>query len=384
MQKVTIVSQFFGTSGYASHTRQLARALHDVGVDVHIDTQGVQGWERTVDDTELSWITKKTDIEDRTMIFIGVPPFWRMALADNPKRFIGFLVWEGSKIPDYWLPYLLDERVDQIWVPSHHVKEAIHNTFANAVKEKVEEIEGAKFASVTELKKVRVVPHGVNPKLFKPQEKKERPFTFLCNKGWNGSIWDRGGLQYAMRAFKEEFKKEENVRMLVKINPAYIPHPDKKAWLHASMGALGLPEDGATLQITFDEIPYNKLPEFYGEGDVLVNSTRCEGFGLPGLEAHACGLMTISTGFGGQLDYMSEFTDLYTDYTLEEVKQDIMYEGISWGVPSIAHLRKQMRWCFTYPELVAEKGSAAVKATSEWSWAKTGEKALKCLGELSE
>ena len=91
MNKINIIGDYFGTSGYSVHTQQLSQALSELGCDVRVDCMKPQGWERLVSDMGLNMLTKDYDSE-ATSIFIGTPPSWRLALADNPKKFIGFLV----------------------------------------------------------------------------------------------------------------------------------------------------------------------------------------------------------------------------------------------------------------------------------------------------
>jgi len=384
--KVRIIGPYFGSTGYSVHVRGLASGLLAAGADVRVSSQLPNDYARWCTDAEMKMLTTQPE-KDETVIFIGTPPFWRASLSDKPARFIGFLVWEGDRIPKGWLKYVLDERVDQIWVPSQHVFEAVQNTIKEAVKNHVEEIPGAKFESLTNLGKVMIVPHGHDTTVFNclrgslayEDARKKRPFTFLCNKGWVHPTEDRGGVQYTIRAFKEEFREDENVRLLVKVNPAYVQAPDKNAWIQAMLQANGLLGFGPAVNITTDYLDNNGMKAFYGDGDVFVSSNRCEGFNLPGLEAKACGLPTIQTGFGGQTDYMVDGTDWSIPFELAEVKHDLQYEEVSWATPSIPELRRIMRYAFEHQDEVADRGYKAAKEAASWTWADTGRKAMSFL-----
>lgn len=364
--KINIIGNIFGSSGYDIHTRSIANALHQEGAEVRIDCPKPDGWQRNVNDAELVMLKREFD-EEYISIMIGTPPFWKFGIADNPKKFIGYLVWEGDKIPTYWLEYLLDTRVDEIWVPSQHTKDAIINTL------NFEEQPNSDFSIQ---KKIKIIPHGVDLSLFSPAAKKEkRPFTFVCNKGWRGGMEDRGGIQYALKAFSEEFTDDEDVRLIIKLNPSYL---GPKFNLKQELERINVPpKDNIFFNTT--EVIYQALPEFYRQGDVFVSATRAEGFGLTGLEAQACGLPTIQTGYGGQIDYMSKDFDAYIKYELEEVKGDINYEGIKWAIPSIEHLKSLMREFYEHREMKIEPLDR-----SEWSWRKSAKKALKYLGELDK
>lgn len=370
--KVRIHGQYFGVTGYAAHTRGLTRGLHDNGVDVRVSSQLPEQWGRYCNDEEVKWLSTAPD-KDETVIVIGLPPVWRYALSDRPKRFIGCLIWEGSKIPEYWLEYLLDERVEQVWVPSRHVRDAIDLAASCSV------LSTEELSVLTA--KVHVVPHGVDLGVFRPMKKdSKRPFTFIANKGWVDAVNDRGGLQYALKAFHEEFGVDEDVRFVVKINPAYVQVSNVENWVKGMLEKIGIVEKKAPILVTMNEFPEEQMPLFYRDGDVFVCTTRCEGFNIPGLEAHACGLPTIQTAYGGQLDYMNEDTDYYVDYLLCGVSHDVLYEEADWAVPDIMSIRNHMRHCFNNRQEVREYGQRAAESSSGWSWFYTGTLAKKLLG----
>ena len=55
---------------------------------------------------------------------------------------------------------------------------------------------------------------------FYPDKKEENDkLIFIANKGWSQGIHDRGGMQWLIKAFSEEFTKDDNVELRLKINP---------------------------------------------------------------------------------------------------------------------------------------------------------------------
>ncbi len=233
--KINIIGNLLGIDGYSNHTKGLVNALYKINPDIKLDIPLQQGWEQQVNDAELAMIKNIHGTPDVT-IAIATPPFWRICLGDKTKHFIGFLVWEGDKIPKYWIEYLMDERVDQIWVPSLHTKDAICQTFRESASTE-------DYMSDYH-KKIKIVPHGYDPEIFNRHQVKipsfkeqlddriskdessclpnTTPFKFIVNKGWRGGMEDRGGVQYVLQAYANEFKKDENVELLLKLNPSYI------------------------------------------------------------------------------------------------------------------------------------------------------------------
>lgn len=364
--KINIVGSILGQTGYDSHCRQLANHLYELNPDIKLDVPLPPDYVRYVNDGELNMITKESRIPDVT-IAITTPPFWRLALADNCKKFVGFCVWEGDKIPEYWIYYLLDERVDQIWVPSQHTKDAIMN-IAKGGGESLELFE-----------KIKIIPHGVDLSKFYPKKvERDKKFTFICNKGWKGGYEDRGGVAYILKAFAEEFKEDEEVQLIVKLNPAYI----NPIQLREEMNKLNLPKNRATIKINSDNIDYNKLVDLYNEGDVYVCAQRADAFNIPGIEAMACGLSTLQTGYGGQCDYMTPKNSHYINYKLEEVKGDVMYEGIKWATPDLEDIKKKMRYIFENKKETEKKGKQALKDAKKWTWHNSAKSALTFLKKI--
>jgi glycosyltransferase involved in cell wall biosynthesis len=367
--KLNIVGSILGSSGYDSHTRNLFNHLYKLNSDIKLDVPLTQDYLNYVNDAELEAIKKPYRVPDTT-IAIMTPPQWRLALADKTKKFIGYCVWEGDKIPKFWIEYLLDDRVDQIWVPSLHTWRAIINTI-----DKMEWNDDIPTEEIIK-EKLRIIPHGVNTELFIPKEKEDnKTFNFLCNKGWRGHEEDRGGVQYVLRAFTEEFSKDENVSLDLHVNPAYINPVMVKTY----MDNLKLDKDSPPIKVSASNIPYNKLPALYQNADCYVCATRAESFGLDTAEAMACGVPVITTGYGGQIEHMDSSCSELIDYKLEEVKGDIMYEGIKWATPDIKHLRELMREAFDNQETVRVMGKSARKFIKDFTWDNTAQIALGLL-----
>ena len=189
---------------------------------------------------------------------------------------------------------------------------------------------------------------------------------------------DRGGVGYVLKAFCEEFKKDEPVELLLKLNQAYL-HPNM---LHAKIDELNLSKDRPPIKICMTEMPYKKLPEIYCQGDVYVCAQRADAFNLCGLEAMGCGLPTIQTGFGGQTDYTDDGNGWTINYAIFDVKNDIIYEGIKWAIPAIDHLRAHMRYAYENKKETKEKGEQALKDAQYWTWDNSAKKAMSFLNEL--
>lgn len=354
MKKINIVSPIFDQCGYSRHGRSLANACHKAGIDVRLETTKPDQWERFSTDAEFKMITKPFD-STRTSIMIGQPAFWRLESAKKSGSFFGFCVWEGDKIPSYWHEFLNNSMVDKILVPSQHTKDAILNSRKPYMKDLV----------------IETIPHGVDTKVFYPESKfdtKEQPFTFVANKGWSEGLYDRGGIQFLLQAFTEEFSEDESVCLKLKINSTY----NKPDWnLKDEITKLKLKKNKNVL-VTMDMIDDDALRHFYNEGDVFVSPSMAEAFNLPCLEAMSCGLPVITTKFGGQSDFVNDKNGWLIDKgSLEYWSKDIIYEDTKWFKPDIKQIQKLLRYCYEHHNEVKEKGSEALKTAKEWTWEAT-------------
>ncbi len=345
--KYEIVGNIFDTSGYSIHTRELFNALAKIA-DVKLTTAVIPDWYRFVNDKELEAI-KKDDEEERIKIIITTPNYWK--LHTNAKRNWVYLVWEGDKIPKSWIEECLNPDIEYIFVPSYHTSTAIKNT--------LETMKDTKVSGVSILQlivdKIKVIQHGVDLKKFYPHSpagksgepvegSPRRPFTFLANKGFR-NMQDRGGIQYLIQAYLEEFTKEDNVKLILKINPAYGFNPELVKQCMENSNAKS--KESPIISVNAENIEYNKLVDLYNQCDVFVSPTRAEAFNIPCLEAMACGKPVITTDFGGQTDYCTKETGWIIGGQMEEVMFDVQYEGIKWLTPDLKQLRKALREAYT-------------------------------------
>ena len=229
--------------------------------------------------------------------------------------------------------------------------------------------------------KIKIVSHGVDIDLFKPIKRKpNEDFTFVANKGFAKGIDDRGGIQWLIKAYCEEFTGDDKVALSVKINPSYcgpgwnIQHEIQKLNV--------IKENMPKMSVNHGFISPKEIAKMYQDADIFVSATMGEGFNLPGLEAMSCGLPTIQTGFGGQTDYMTERDSWYIDFDLVQAPNDIMYEEVKWGLPDVPHLRKLMRYCYENRDECAKRGIEARKTAEKWTWDITAKNAIKFLEEV--
>jgi len=362
--KINLYGDIFGQTGYNRHTRSLANALFELGFDVRLDTAKPPQWERECNDAEFNMCTKEFD-PDCITIMIAQPQYWNIALAAKPKKFYGFCVWEGDVVPEYWVKFLTDRRVDGIFVPSQHTKDAILKVYKQLSK------------------KIHIIPHGYNPAIFYPEEKPtSKVLTFSANKGWSQGLYDRGGLQWLIKAFSQEFNNKDKVELKIKINPVY----NNPEWnIKKEISALKLDRiNKAKIYTTCNLISDDALRHFYNEGDVFVTTSMGDAFNLPVIEAMACGLPVCATYFGGQ----SDMVDNKNGWVIKQGKlvhwsKEPAYEETKWFKPNISGIRKKLRYIYDHQEQIKKKREKVLSEAPNWTWLQTAKKIKKLLSNLN-
>lgn len=364
--KLNICGNPFGTSGYAAHTRGLAKGLIELGEDVALESFAFPGNNWKLMCPEVLHTPMERNYSKENNVIINLPEYAQIKSGDRCKSIHQYAVFEGTKIPKYWVETLNQPYITSVLVPSEHNKIAVQAAGVN--------------------KPIHVIPHGYDPEVFHPKEttRDNDTFRFLFVGGWKDGERDRKGLDVLMRAFAEEFKPDEKVDLIVKINGAYGDLRQIEYNLHA----LNLPpkEQRRNIQVTFfkdDQQEYTDkdIAELYHISDCFVMPSKGEAFGLPVLEAMACGIPAIVTGYGGQLDFVNHENGYIINVESMEpaTGEFFLYEQAQWAKPNKEHLRRLLRHAFEHQDEVKQKGKKALETAQNYTWKKSAEKLLKLI-----
>lgn len=275
---------------------------------------------------------------------------------------IGYTVWETTRVPRSWVPGL--NSLDDVWTVSEHSKKAI---LASGVD-----------------KDVKIVPEGVDTTIYnnyvEPHQKDPKSFIFLAVMKWE----KRKNPALLLEAFAEEFKPDENVRLAVQMFNPFMRDFD----IYKMLYSLNLGKHAPIISLP----PVKEraeLAKYYKTADCFVFPTSGESWGLPPIEALACGTPVITTDWGGCLEYMKKDHGWLIDVDHMEEPNDGMFfipkefdEGNEWAVPSKDSLKEHMRYAFENPDECKKKGgkNSYMYVNDNFTWKKAGEKAKKLLG----
>jgi glycosyltransferase involved in cell wall biosynthesis len=208
------------------------------------------------------------------------------------------------------------------------------------------------------------VPHGVNTRVYRPHDKKaireaggfpEDAFLVgmvAANKGRPS----RKSFAEVFQAFGRFSEKHDNAFLYLHthIDPNYAGGENIPALLESC----GIPQDRVRIadqySMGFSPYSHESMAHLYSALDVLVNPAKGEGFGIPVLEAQACGVPVIVTDFTA----MKEIAGAGW-----HVKYTPWWTGLdSWQAnPDVDDIVEALEECYSLPDGQREKLSHAAR-----------------------
>lgn len=252
-------------------------------------------------DPELAAIVAQPIVAAFGGIVMGYPtvyPMYNPISQLGPR--IGLAMWESTRPPANWAKEM--DRCEAIITPCEFCKEI--------------------FTEAGVTVPIHVIPLGLNP-LYQPVERDpSRPLTFL-------SFIDRGlrkgGIE-AMHAFQAAFGDDMNYRLILKGRTSKI----QAEILNPNI-------DLIQRDMTDEE-----LYQLYLSADVMIFSTKGEGWGWPCREFASSGGISLATNFAGTRDHINEW-GLPIDYKLVKAdwaghNQFSKMDLGQWAEPSMADI----------------------------------------------
>jgi GT2 family glycosyltransferase len=339
--------------GYALHSRKMMLAMHFAGLRVaYRNAYGDDDGQ--VDHPLLAdLVARKPKASVAQVAYSQADAFGRV----RGRRRVGWTMLEVTGLPREWVDGC--NSMDEVWVPASFNVETFR---ASGVQVPI-----------------RVMPLGFDPDYLHPGIRSFRPsrrFTFLSVFEWG----ERKAPEMLLRAFAEEFKESEDVLLVVSVF-----NRDPSVDVEHEIAKLDLPRRAPIVVMTNPEFADAQMGALYRSADCFVLPTRGEGWGMPVLEAMACGLPTIATAWSGPADFLHDGIG----YPLE-VRRMVpaearcpYYEGFEWAEPDEDHLRFAMREVFDHPEAAREKGlAAAAEVASRYTWDHAARRVKERLAEL--
>ncbi|OXM86709.1 glycosyl transferase [Paenibacillus rigui] len=272
------------------------------------------------------------------------------AFYRNTGRYkIGFTMLEVNGLPAEWVRQC--NLMNEVWVPSH--------------------FNAATFRASGVRVPIHVIPLGIDPQYFNPGIRSHRMsdrFTFLSIFEWG----ERKAPELLLRTFARTFNLHDNVLLICKIT-----NHDPSIDVPTEIRKLNLgPMSSRILILHNNRIPSETMGSLYRSADCFVLPTRGEGWGMPIMEAMACGLPTIATAWSAQTDFLNENTGypLHIKGLVPAEARCTYYQGLQWAEPDTDHLSFLMRYVYEHQDIARARGlHASQQILTNWAWSRSGD-----------
>ncbi|OGH99583.1 MAG: hypothetical protein A2X42_05270 [Candidatus Margulisbacteria bacterium GWF2_38_17] len=276
---------------------------------------------------------------------------------------IGFVVFENTRLPQDWIWQL--KQLHQVWAPSRWAANVL---LENGIPEA----------------KVRIVPLGVDPHFFNSQgphysDFDNGRFKFLMV----GKFEKRKSQMEVLEAYCTEFRPDDPVQLVLLCHNIKRLSLNDRATLNKY---LEKPHPDIVIMNPFND--HEAVAPLYRSSNVLIAPSKAEGWGLPIIEAMACGVPVITTNYSGQSEYLRHDNPLIIDVNeYEDIYDETFYPekgkfGV-WAKLEVGELRKKMRWSFEHQEELKKIGSEdSLWIQQNWTWDSAAVKAVELLKKI--
>ena len=285
--------------GYANMNREITLRLVQRGFAVKLEMlqTGMQ-----VDGTTFALLkaleSNKLADERSCPLVVGFTP---MPVNGRGRRVIFYTMMESQRLHKQFVDRC-NQFASEVWVPCSFYEEA--------------------FKASGVVRPVRVMPLGVNHQAYVPGAPvpdlpyEELPsgrkvglpkgkFKFMSLFGWSY----RKGADILCRSFLRQFSSRDDACLVIYSRYMGSSHEQHKDFIRKEILSYYEQEkkdEPAAIYYCGECIPIGDLPGCYSGSDAFVFCSRGEGFGLPLIEAGACGLPVISSYNTAMTEYLDD------------------------------------------------------------------------------
>ena len=309
-------------TGYAQSAWVLARAFWEAGLEVrYLFVSDDPIYEPPSPDALVDSLrSNRPDLRLPQIVYSVAPLFWHNSGAYR----VGWTMMEVDQINMEWAEAC--NAMAEVWVPTLWQSRFFVESGVEVP--------------------VRVVPLGIDPRMFQPALYPARwqgpdGFRFLAVGWWQlRKRWD-----ILIRAFLDEFDVDPEVHLVLKVHSV-----EQDVEILQSLAHLLEGREMSNVHLINASYPWWRLASLYRACQAFVLPTGGEGYGYPFLEALCCGLPVITTdGLGTGEILRSDVGDVYPGVRLLASRKEPTvvdhpyYAGGRWWVVNESDVRAAMR-----------------------------------------
>ena len=194
------------------------------------------------------------------------------------------------------------------------------------------------------------------------------------------SCFPRKGIECLLAAYGRSFSINDDVSLVIKT----FPNPHNKVFELLNYYK-SINTKYPHVVIIEEDLKPAQIKSLYLQADCLVAPSHGEGFGLPIAEAMLCELPVLTTGWGGQLDFVDDSNSWLIDYKFAYSKTHFNLFSSAWAEPSVEHCSLLMHKIYntSFSEL-QKKTQLAKESVIDLTWDNCVQKNVKFFNQLLE
>ena len=371
-------------SGYGDHARDLVRSFlktqkFDLKIfDVPWGETPRNALDEELDKNILSRILSEPKLDRKPDVYVDIriPNEFQQWGKLNIGITAGI---ETTTVSSNWIENC--NKMDLIIVPSNHSK----NGFVNALYEKMQNLPNGQQQKVGEVKlekPIEVLFEGTNENIYKQIDNSsldliddiKEDFCFLHVGLWGKGEYgeDRKDIAKLVKVFYESFaNKKKQPALILKTAGAGFSILDREECLRKiNLIKSKFPSDWKlpNVYLLHGSLSDSEMNKLYNHPKVksFISLTHGEGYGRPLQEATMVGLPVITSGWSGQLDFLSQTDSMLLGGELVKVPKsqhwkDIIIPESQWFNVNETQAYKGMNYCFENYDEVKEKALNLMK-----------------------
>jgi glycosyltransferase involved in cell wall biosynthesis len=409
--RIKFCGSIYGPSGYSETSRAFVKALHRAGVEICVEPVVRERHRPDLgEDAALFRALEAPPLRHNVKI-INVTPEQFRRYAEPDCINIGYTVFETDRIPEAWVRAC--NALDGILVMSDWCRKVFQQSGVKVpVKSAPPGVDADRFSNLARPADFDWLDYEVygGPKprwtwklrlrsmLGKSSadypSRRPTPSSSQLNnafKFYSIFQWtERKNPAGLLKAYFAEFHRETDVCLVLKTYGRSF-RGKHRAWIRQQIDeaarSLRIPKYPPVL-LVLEMLSSDDVLKLHATSDCFVLPHRAEGWGMPHIEAMACGKPVITTGYSGNLEFTRPDNSFLVPYQMTPVcnmNWCRWYEGdMSWAEPDLDALRRHMRQVYAdrdQARRIGLRGRDFVRRN--FNWPRRAEDMMAAIAEIA-